>query len=103
MRQTRAQVAYERMSAPPMPRPQPEPADDGSLPGAPWAPVPLFFASYSPVQTPQNACPWPAPYATFDREHTSYCVPFAEGEYSKVYPIPEHKEPENRTYFYSEQ
>ena len=85
-----AQVAYERMSAPPMPRPQPEPADDGSLPGAPWAPVPLFFASYSPVQTPQNACPWPAPYATFDREHTSYCVPFAEGEYSMVYPIPEH-------------
>ena len=85
-----AQVAYERMTQPPMPRPQPEPADDGSLPGAPWAPMRLFYASYSPVQTPQNACPWPSPYKTFDREHTSYCVPFAEGEYSITYPIPDH-------------
>ena len=85
-----AQVSYQRLSGPPMPRPQPEPADDGSLPGAPWAPIPLFFGSYSPVQTPQNACPWPSPYATLDREHNSYCVPFAEGEYSITYPIPEH-------------
>lgn len=85
-----AQVSYQRLSGPPMPRPQPEPADDGSLPGAPWAPIPLFFGSYSPVQTPQNACPWPSPYTTLDREHNSYCVPFAEGEYSITYPIPEH-------------
>ena len=85
-----AHVAYERMQQPPRPRPAPEPADDGSLPGAPFAPLPLFFASYSPVQAPQNSCPWPSPYQTYVREHTSYCVPFAEGEYSITYPIPEH-------------
>lgn len=84
-----ARVAFERMSQPPRPRPEREPADDGSLPGAPYAPLPLFFASYSPVQTPQNSCPWPSPYKTFDPETTSYCVPFAKGEYSIVYPIPE--------------
>ena len=51
---------YERMTQPPCPRPQPEPADDGSLPGAPWAPMRLFYAPTARCR-PQNACPGPPP------------------------------------------
>ncbi len=84
-----AKASYERMQQPPRKRPPQEPADDGTVPNPPQAPMPLFFAQYSPVQLPQNACPWPSPYKTFDRENGSYCCAFAKGEYGISYPIPE--------------
>lgn len=83
-----AHVNWKRMYAKPRPRPQPENGEEAPRPRGPYAPLPLFFASYTPVQAPQNPCPWPSPYKTFNRENNSYAVPFAKGEYSIVYPIP---------------
>ena len=81
--------AYQELLADkPRQRPAPPVDEDGDSPAPPVADLPLFYSGYTPVQPPQNSVAWPAPYPTFDREHGSYCCPFAEGEYKIEYPIP---------------
>ena len=73
---------------PPPPR-KPPMNDAGETPPAPISDTPLYYSGYSPLQVPQNAVPWPAPYETLKRDENSYCMPFAHGEYERSYPIPE--------------